>query len=369
MPTMPLIKPDVPKVDEWAPLLDVSYRSNTFSNYGPLVRRLIDEVEKDMGDPGKKALPVANATVGLQVALQAINKPGAKVITQAFTFPATINAIFAAAMVPVFLDVQPDTWFVNPEVLDRELAARDDVAVVMIVRTLGMCGSITAIEEVCAKHDVALIVDSAGCFGGFEESGRKVGRAGIAEVFSFHATKPFSVGEGGLIYGDADFIALCKSATNFGLEGMTIVSHGTNAKMSEVSAAIALARRVGFYEDIVAPRNKRAQAYISRFAGSNHVTLPSAIGSPTWQFLPIRLPSSQHAERVVADLAEAGYAVRGYYRPALHLSDAYRGLERAGPMTVSERLAQEVVVLPLHTDVTLADIDRITQVVIASCAA
>lgn len=362
---VPLIKPDVPLVEDWAPLLETSYAQNTFSNYGPLVKRLIAEIDAEIGTEGKTGLPVANATVGLQVALQALNKPGGKVLTQAFTFPATVNAIVAAQMIPVFMDVDDGRWFVDPVVLDAELEQRDDVSAVMIVRTLGMCGEILAIEAACEKHDVALIVDSAGCFGGSESDGRKIGLAGTAEVFSFHATKPFSVGEGGLIYGDTAFMDRCKAATNFGLEGMTLISHGTNAKMSEVAAAISIARLKGFQETIVAPRTERAQEYVKRFSASNTVSIPEEMGNPTWQFFPVRMASAVDAEAAIARLAEAGYAVRGYYRPSLHLSGPYEDLERVGELTVSGRLAREIIVLPLHVDVTFDDINEIADIILS----
>lgn len=368
MPLLPLIKPDLPKTEDWVPLLDVSYEANTFSNYGPLVSRLAAEIDADMANSERKALPVANATVGLQVALQAVNRPGTKVITQAFTFPATVNAIISADMVPVFMDVEPDTWFVGADKLDALLEQEDDVGAVMIVRTLGLCCAIREVEAVCARHDVPLIVDSAGCFGGSEQDGRKVGMAGLAEVFSFHATKPFSAGEGGLIYGDTAFVDRCRAATNFGLEGMSLISHGTNAKMSEFAGAISLARRVNFREDVIYPRSARAHEYTKRLAGSNHVKLPAAVGAPTWQFFPIQLASAEMADKVIARLAEAKYAVRGYYRPALHTAPAYRDVARNSDLSISARLAQEIVVLPLHSDVTFNDIATISDVILSACA-
>jgi dTDP-4-amino-4,6-dideoxygalactose transaminase len=361
---IPLIKPDVPPVEAWAPYLTKSYEANIFSNYGPLACQLIDQIDQDYNCPSKTSLPVCNATAGLQIALQALGKPNAKVVSQSFTFPATINAILGAGMRPILMDVTDKNWLIDPEILDVLLSKDPEIAAVMIVRTLGLCSDIGDIEAVCSKHDVPLIVDSAGCFGGFESSGRKVGMAGIAEVFSFHATKPFSVGEAGLIYGDSEFIKKCKISSNFGLDGTTVKSFGTNAKMSEVAAAISLARLKDFHKDVVQPRTERAKMYQKFLGNFENMKFPMDVGHPTWQFFPVCLRNLETADTCVNELNKQGYIVRGYYRPAIHLTEYYNNLEQFGELNVTEQLAQRIIVLPLHSHIDEAHIRKITSTII-----
>jgi dTDP-4-amino-4,6-dideoxygalactose transaminase len=348
----PFIRPSVPAPEEWLPDLAASYEAGWFSNRGPAVQTFEQEVVDRFGRP---ASAVANATVGLTAVLLALDVRG-RVVLPSFTFPATSCAVQLAGCEPVFCDVDDETWELDPAALKEALAG--GASAVIHVRAFGLCRDLSDVEGVCAAAGVPLVVDSAAGLGGRTAAGEVIGHAGVCEVFSLHATKPFAVGEGGVVLGDADVIDAARRASNFGLADGDVVGRGLNAKMDEFAAARARAmlRRL---DAEIEGRARHAEAYREALDHAL-VAHPLDPGAPPWQTYPVRLLDADARPALLDELAARGVEVRGYYAPALHESSAFRS---AVQLPVSERLSRSMVCLPNYGNATGSEIAELTGLI------
>lgn len=217
-----------------------------YSNGGVCHRTLTARLESRLGQ-GLRCLPLANATLALAVAIRALvprSSARSEVILPSFTFAATAGAVVWAGLRPVFVDVDPEHWHPTGDAILAGASA--ETALVLACSTFGAPppqGVSAGWTAAAATLGVPLLVDSAAGFGSMSEQGRPLGGQGDAEVFSFHATKPFGIGEGGLLVSASDaLISTAGRLSNFGLEdGVVTEEAGINAKLAEWPAATALA--------------------------------------------------------------------------------------------------------------------------------
>jgi len=343
----------LPFPDEWLRFLRESYRTRYFSNGGPCVRQFEAELTERYGQ-GREAIVTASATAGLTAALLAapIYRRGS-VILPAFTFPATANAILAAGHSLRFCDVSPETWELDPDALAdtiRTLTDRQCPPVAIVhVRAFGLCRDLTPIEEIAAYYNLPLIVDAAAAMGGRLPEDRFVGDQGHLEVFSLHATKPFGVGEGGVIFAPPERAALIRRTLNFGLANGHPVINGINGKMSEFHAAIGLAMLQCF------PQHRKRRAKIAYRYRAAFTPPPGEYGKPPWQTYPTLV---EDAAAAVAHFSAADIEVRRYYRPALHRSVYF---ESNAPCPTAEYLAEHMICLPIYSDMTTPEQARVIE--------
>lgn len=347
---IPFIRPALPPPEEWLPFLEQSYRSRFFSNGGPCVQQLESEIGERIGSE-RHVVATASGTAGLVATLHAMEIRG-PVIVPSFTFPATAQAVLAAGCRPVLCDVSAETWELDPRKLAMaigRLYERERPGAIIHVRAFGFCRDLAPIEDVAFRYNIPLIVDSAAAFGGRLPNGSPAGAQGHAEVFSFHATKPFGIGEGGAVTTNALLARKIRIAINFGMRDGDPVGRGLNGKMSEFHAAVGLAmlRRI---DAQIAARAAVANGYS---AAGIEPGYQSGIGHPPWQTYPMRADDAQIA---IDRAASHGVALRRYYRPALHRSARFRD---DGPFPVSDDLSDHVVCLPIYADMTDAERIRV----------
>ena len=205
-----------------------------------------------------------------------------------FTFTATACAIRWAGFEPLFVDIEPDSWQLAPEALAQALDRYEGcVAGVLGCSTFGTAAP-TAVRDrwrrLCADADMPLLIDSAAGFGGLDDGGRPLGAQGDTEVFSFHATKPFAIGEGGaVVTSDPDLAERITRLINFGIdpETRTSATVGLNAKMSELHAATGLAM-LDRFTDVLDRRRATARQLQALFS-SQPLTYQAGSDSSTWQ--------------------------------------------------------------------------------------
>ncbi|MDX6597374.1 MAG: hypothetical protein QOE87_1261, partial [Gaiellales bacterium] len=285
--------PQLPPVQEVAAYFARAESARWYSNRGPCHELLVERLETFLGG-GLRCVPVANATLGLMIALRALvdrRSPRREVLMPSFTFAAVGNAVVWAGLEPVFVDVEAGSWHVDPGALEAALAARAGrVGAVLAASTFGAppaAAQRAAWERLAREAGVALLVDSAAGFGATGEDGLPLGRQGDAEVFSFHATKPFAIGEGGLVTTtDDELAARLVCLTNFGFEdGVVDADVGLNAKLPEWSAATALAVLDG-YDDVLERRRAIAARMLAELAAHGY-RRQTGTGAAAWQFVPV----------------------------------------------------------------------------------
>lgn len=363
MDKIPFIRPTLPAPERWLPYLAQSYAQRTYSNSGPGVLRLEAALTAKYG-AGREAVLLANATAGLTAALMAAGVRG-PVLVPSFTFSASVHAIVQAGCTPVLCDVDSDTWELTAEILERALS-RVQVAAVMPVRAFGLCRDLAPLAAVATRHGLPVILDSAAALGGRLETGAYVGGQGLIEVFSLHATKVFGVGEGGVLFCMPEMKERVKRVCNFGQERGEVLEAGLNGKMSEFHAAVGLA----VLEDIdqaIAHRQRVAARYRKALSGLSWLDHPKACGRAPYQTYPLLMDSAARAEQVVAGCAARGVEMRRYYRPALHLASAFADFPALEPRQ-AETLASRMLCLPVYSDMTSTEQERVVEAVAASAA-
>ncbi|MEN3272821.1 MAG: perosamine synthetase [Actinomycetota bacterium] len=298
---------------------------------------------------------VSSGTLALQLALQALDiGVGDEVVVPAFTFAATANAVRLAGATPVFADVRPDDLALAPETVEPVLTER--TAAVIVVHLYGQSADLSALRDLCDRRGLALVEDACQAQGALFD-GAPVGTFGDAAALSFYATKNVAIGEGGaVIAADATVAARVRLMRSHGMPSRDEqVLLGTNARMTDVAAAVGRVqlRRL---PAALAPRAKNAATYATSLEG---VRLPSTIAGrePAWNLYTIGVDPSRRdaAER---DLAAAGVATGVYYRVPLHRMPPFCG---GRSLPVAERVAREVLSLPVHPGVTPEVVDRVAS--------
>ena len=366
-------RPELPPPDDVVAYFAESQDARWFSNFGPCHERLVQRVTRRLPD-GVFAVPVANCTLGLMLALRAVTeeRDGTEVLVPSFTFAATAAAIRWAGLTPVFVDVDADHWMLTPAALDAALDERGErVAAVLAGATFGAAppASVAAAwERSTARAGVPLIVDSAAGFGASNESGVALGAIGTAEVFSWHATKPFAIGEGGLITTRDERLAeRARALANFGFDsGIVVAAPGINAKLPEWACATALAVDDRF-DDILLRRRASAARILEELAACD-LTPQRSGGQPTWQFVPVLAPDQASRDHIMRATEQDGVELRAYFGVPLHRMPAFAQEPQADELAVTSDLAGRVLSLPMANDLSAEEESAITDAVIAACA-
>jgi dTDP-4-amino-4,6-dideoxygalactose transaminase len=362
--------PQVPPLSEIAVHYARSEQARWFSNSGPCARDLERDCAAYLGldHPG---VAVSNATLGLMVALRAcMGNPTKKrryIAVPSFTFIATVNAIVWAGFEPLFLDIDPATWQPSTDSLERLERQRKSLAGILLCSTFGTAPSAEqrdVWQDFCRATGLPTVVDSAAGFGAADERGRSLGDQGMAEVFSFHATKPFAIGEGGLVTSTTpEVLATIRRLTNFGFDAQRDVSGelGINAKMSELHAATGLAVLSGF-DRVLESRRESALSLIRSLEPFGIVSQGGHEGS-TFQFVPVVMPSEAARRRLLATAPAAGVEVRVYFDPPMHRLPQFERYPRTSDLRVTDWLSDHIVALPMANDLDDAQIERIADLV------
>jgi dTDP-4-amino-4,6-dideoxygalactose transaminase len=347
-PRLRFIRPRVPSSEKWVPFLGPAYAAGRFSNHGPVVQEFERELQEWCGVQERDVAVVSSATSGLVATLIALGVQG-PVAMPAFTFPATAHAVRLAGCTPTFCDVDPDTWELDPRAAAKAIEAAGCAAIIH-VRAFGLCRDTSEVEALAARAGVPLIMDSAAAFGGQTEGGAALGAGGTAEVFSFHATKPFGIGEGGAVLAQPSIAQRVRAVINFDLLRGEPGGRGLNAKMSEFTAAIGLAVLADF--DAVLARRREVCRRLTAIAEQDDRTEPPARpGQPPWQCFPIRVAEPRICRGLLDALADWGVEARILYQPALHRTSAFEQ-HADRPLPVTDELTGRILCLPVHADLS-----------------
>jgi dTDP-4-amino-4,6-dideoxygalactose transaminase len=368
---VPFQSPVFPSAGEIERYFGTSRQVRWYSNFGPCVHLLADRLAAYVGG-GVHCVPVANATDGIVAALQAVALlDRAYVVIPSFTFIATLTAVRRCGLQPVFCDIDERSWHLDPALLRTTLEAFDGaVAAVLAVSAFGTPPP-AAVREGWARcgddAGVPIVVDSAAGFGACDENGTRLGRQGRAEVFSFHATKPFAIGEGGAVMTtDPGVAERVRALVNFDFDARRVPrsDRGLNGKLSELHAATGLAVLDAF-DEILAARHERAMRLRESL---DSLTFQAQCEGSPWQFVPALASDQATRDRILAHCAIEGVEARHYYEP-LHAFDAFTDVPAPAGLDVTEAIAARALSLPLAADMPPALVELVADVVSTACAA
>ena len=341
---------------------------------GPEVRELEAELAKFCG--AKHCVSVSSGTDALQIAMMAEDiGRGDAVFLPAFTYTATAEVPLVLGATPVFVDVDPRTFQIDPaHLLQRIEKVRAEGKLkpraIVGVDLFGQPADWPALVDIARRYDLFLLDDLAQSFGG-SLHGKMLGTQADATATSFFPSKPLGAyGDGGALFTESDDRAdLYRSLRTHG-EGKTryeVLRTGMNGRLDSMQAAVLLAKLAVFPEELLA-RERIARVYDQRLG--NAVVTPKRVDNSTsaWAIYAILLPDEAARDRTQAALKADGVPTAIYYPRPLHRQPAYSGQHDGSALPVSEDLAARILALPIHPDLTDQDVDRVCEAVLAAAS-
>lgn len=338
---------------------------------GPEVAELEGRLASFCG--ARHCVGVSSGTDALQIAMMAEGiGPGDAVFLPAFTYTATAEVPLLLGATPVFVDVDPRTFQIDPAHLEPRIAAtraagRLRPRALIGVDLFGQAADWPALNAIAARHGLFTIDDLAQSFGA-SLHGAKLGTQAMATATSFFPSKPLGAyGDGGALFtDDPDRADLFRSLRTHG-EGKTryeVLRTGINGRLDTMQAAILLAK-LDVFDQELARREQVAQIYDRRLG--NRVDIPARVPASTsaWAIYAILLPDGVTRTRVQSVMKDHGVPSAIYYPRPLHQQPAYAPHHDGAALPVSEDLATRILALPIHPDLSDADVERVCSAVAA----
>lgn len=319
------------------------------------------------------AFAASSATAGLHLALAALDvKPGDEVVIPDFSFPATANVVVQLGAIPVFVDIEPGTFNMDPSAL--EAAITDRTTAIMPVHAFGLIADMDPINAIAAAHDLPVLEDAA-CALSATYKGRAAGSIGTAGVFSFHPRKIITTGEGGMITTDNEALAdrVRVLRTHGAVRGdlfMSFIDAGYNYRLSDLHSAVGIAQMAKL-DMIVDRRQSLAFGLTERLAGIEGVTAPIVPEGSRHSFQSFVVMLDQRIDRdevirqmkkrdVETTLGTYSMHLQPYFRDRFGISDE--------ALPNATRAHNSALTLPLYPQLTDDDLDTITAALRESVA-
>lgn len=355
----------MPPFEEYCAEIRDLWENRWLTNSGVKHQKLQHELEVYLDVP--HVTLYTNGHLALEGVLEALDLPeGGEVITTPFTFTSTTQAIVRSGLIPVFCDIDPHTYTIDVTKIEALITER--TCAIVPVHVYGNLCDVDGIAEIAARYGLKVIYDAAHAFG-VRKGGRSAASFGEASMFSFHATKVFHTIEGGAVcYSDDSLTAQLDACKNFGLTASETITYiAGNAKMNEFQAAMGLCNLRHIDEEI-AKRKAVVERYRERLAGVPGVVLcqEQADVTSNYAYFPVVFADGRRNRDEVAELLAANniYA-RKYFYPLTGTCLAYEKRFPIQKTPVAERIATQVLTLPLYADLSLKDADRICNLILA----
>lgn len=355
----------LPSFEEYCEEIKPIFESHHLTNMGPIYKRLQHQLMDYLGV--QQLSMFVNGHMALEMAFQAmgLKDSGGEVITTPFTFVSTVHAITRNGLKPVFCDIKPDDYTIDPEKIEALIT--DKTVAIVPVHVYGNLCDVETIDRIAKKHNLKVVYDAAHAFG-TKYRNRGVGTFGDAAMFSFHATKVFNTIEGGaLAFSDESLRRPLHELKNFGQHGENVTDVGGNAKMDEFRAAMGICN-LRHIEDSIQSRAFAAKCYDDRLRGVDGIRLcDRQIGvEPNYAYYPVYFDESRFGKSrddVLAELAANDIFARKYFYPAINEMKCYRDAETQ-ETPIAHDASLRILTLPMYEGMTTDEIDMICDVIL-----
>ena len=357
-------RPFLPPLDEFCQGLSEVWENRWLTNNGPI----LDRFTRQLGNffETDNLCLFNNGTLALQIALQGIELSG-EVITTPFTFVATTHALFWNKIRPVFVDIEPDYYTLDPEKV--EAAITPWTTAILAVHVYGHPCKLNVLADIARRRNLTLIYDAAHAFG-VTVNGRSIAHYGDLSMFSFHATKLFHSIEGGmLIFKDSGLKQKFDYLKNFGFKNdLEVVMPGTNAKMNEFQALMG-ETVLKYMPEIISARQQIYQRYQAALRDIPGIKLPPPLPNGVaynYAYMPIEVDEKQFGisrDSLYADLKRYNVFARRYFYPLLTDFACYQSVSVTDPLLVARAVAKRIITLPIYSGLADQDVDCICDII------
>lgn len=358
-------RPFLPKLEDFCENLKEIWENRWLTNNGPVVRRFSKQLSGYFETDNLCLFN--NGTLALQIALQGMEISG-EVITTPFTFVATTHALFWNKIRPVFVDIEPDYYTLDPEKV--EAAITPWTTAILAVHVYGHPCKLNALADIARRHNLKLIYDAAHAFG-VKVGGNSIAHFGDLSMFSFHATKLYHSIEGGMLtFKDSGIKQKFDYLKNFGFENeVEVVMPGTNAKMNEFQALMG-EMMLDHIDHLISQRKKlyeRYQELLKDVPGIRFVSSLLADVEYNYAYMPIEVDEKDFGlsrDRLYEELKKYNVFTRRYFYPLLCDFPCYRAITVNDSLSVARSVASRILTLPIYTDLPLDDVQMICDIII-----
>lgn len=353
---IPVTKAYLPNKEKYQSYVDRIFQSGWLTNNGSLLQELERRLADYLGV--KNIILVANGSFALQLAYKALALEG-EVITTPFSFAATTSTLAWEGLKPVFADINPKTFNINPAQIEAHISP--NTSAIVPVHVFGNPCDVEAIQAIADKHKLKVVYDAAHAFGS-EYKDQSVLNFGDISTLSFHSTKLFHTIEGGAVITNDDELAKkVRLMINFGISGpASIDSVGTNAKMNEFEAAMGLCV-LDEIETIKQHRKEIWQVYINELSNIVEMQQWNEHGKNNCAYAPVLFDSEEQLLKIEAKLKENNILARRYFYPSL---DTLAYLDSKQVCRHSRDIANRILCLPIYPTLDNSSVEKIVEVII-----
>lgn len=358
----------MPPLEEYVKEIEPLWETHWLTNEGPIHQLLESKLERYLSV--QHAELFVNGHSALEAAIEALDVHG-EAITTPFSFASTTHALVRKGLDPVFCDIKPDDFTMDPEKIEALITPR--TSVIVPVHVYGNMCDVDAIQQIADKHGLKVIYDAAHAFGvRYHDKG--VASYGDASMLSFHATKVFNTIEGGCVcFSDTSLQPILKKIRNFGITGPeSVESVDGNFKMNEFCAAMGVCN-LRHVDDEIEKRKHVAERYCDLLSGVRGLRLGVHYGegsqesvTPNYAYMPVIFDDKQFGasrDDVFYALAQSNIYTRKYFYPLISDYACYSERFDSSLTPVAQWAADHVLCLPIYADLALEDVDRICGII------
>ena len=357
-------QPFLPPLEEFQPYLEQIWENKWLTNGGPFHQELEEKLGHYLGV--EHLALFANGTLALVTALQALRITG-EVITTPYSFVATAHSLLWNGIKPIFVDIQPGTFNLDPEKI--EAAITPHTTAILPVHVYGNPCDVEKIQKIADTYGLKVIYDAAHAFG-VNYKGESLLKHGDLSILSFHATKVFSTFEGGaIICPDAKTKKRIDDLKNFGYSGeVTVIAPGINAKMNEMQAAFGLLL-LKYIDKAISRRREIDAQYRQQLSSIPGIICPPLPADTTHNISYFTILIEKEypllRDELNDKLRQHGIYARRYFYPLISEFPMYRGLPSAAPenLPVARKTAAKVLCLPIYPDLENESVARIISII------
>lgn len=350
-------QPFLPKLEEYSNLIQGIWERKWLTNNGPLVNELELNLKEYLAV--KHLLYLSNGTIALQIAIKALELKG-EIITTPFSYVATTSSIVWEGCQPIYVDIHPATFNIDPAKIERAVTGR--TCAILATHVFGNPCEVEEIQAIADRHQLRVIYDAAHAFGTLHD-GRSLFDYGDIATTSFHATKLFHTIEGGAVFTrQRSLLEKMAWLRNFGHHGPEEFKEvGINGKNSEFHAAMGIVN-LRHISEILAKRKELSLIYDQRLEGLN-VTRQCISSRCTYNYsyYPIVFESEARLLKTLTELNANRIFPRRYFWPSLNTISYTRGRQQ---MPISEDISSRILCLPLYHTMTEAEVHLVARLLL-----